>query len=1479
MDFMNETQVEIKEEIAEAVQEEMPALVIYGTTQSSLGAYTDCLGREGNILGFCDLDIAKQGEILEELPVYPVCRLKELDVKRVVLPSEHDNEITRELLAEQGVEEIIPFMLEVELKPYVIYGVGDWGNYAYTDLGAEIDIRFFVDRDKSRQGRDFHGKEVRDPEVLRQHTNIPVIIAVERNSGIKEYLQRMGVKKILYFRRGMSRDEFFRQVKGSKSQNREAVVANYYYEKGTPKVHRPSVEEVLAKLQPYDVISFDIFDTLLLRKVAFPNDVFEKMAIEMSHSDFCRVRKQAEDMARDAKEKETGSREVNLHDIYAVLESYYGIEPGWEDREIELELSLCEANPFMAELYKKLQEAGKTIVLMSDMYLPAKVIGRMLNKSGYSGWEKFYLSNELLMRKGEGTLQQELRKDYAGCAIAHIGDNLQGDVKKTIEAGIAALHWPDVRLDYRPNNLESMGGSLYLATINNHLGTGLWDKDLFYTHGYRVGGILTAGFCQYVDRVAKEKHIDKILFCARDCDIVSKAYKKYWGTVPSEYIEISRYAIFQATVERFLYDFLNRTVLRHAETFRSSLTIREIFQESGFGYLLPALEESDIEQFMFPNSLFDRRKQLRDFLFGQKEAIIAHCKPHAEVAKAYFSEIIGEAKNILIVDIGWTGTCISALKYFLESRFPEQELNVHGALLATSRDRNLVNGFENGTISSFAYSPFENLDQTRFMMPGGKSTKENDLLHMPLEFLFTSESASLLSYVKDEKGEISFIRTAHSPSSSEEIRLMQQGMLDFIGDYLAYAETLGGKLPLINPYVAFNPLTEAIRNKDYIYEVYKNFNYDAFSLPLREDLRPFGDLFDMARNFSAEVEEGKKRILFVTPELPYTGAPRSLLRMCKVARDLGYQPVVWSAKAGPFAREYEKENISLQIVPERELGSKAVKEQMETFAMAVCNTIVTDDYVRALEGKVPLVWYIREATNIPDFCRNKPRRLETLKESRDLCCVSQYAARAIEKYAEYPVRVIHNCVEDEVYMATDYVPGTGEKVRFVQFGTMEYRKGYDVLLSAYLTMPEEYREKAELYFAGGFINSGTSFCSYLFRRMKNVPGVHYLGVVRGEEKKIETLSSMDVVVVASRDESCSLVALEGAMLSKPLIVTENVGAKYMVTEENGSIVETGDVGNLRRAMMDMIDRKDELSAMGKASRRIYEEKASMDSYREDLRDLYGMYTGFYSKLKSGVIVSLTSYPGRLPTLHKCVKSLLEQSLRPEKVLLYLSLDQFPGQEEDLTPELLALREDEAFEIRFVEGDMGPHKKYWYAMQEYPDYPVIVVDDDAVYDYAMVERLMAAYRKYPHCIPCMRTNMIFLNEEGNFRTYRSWRLDDQTLLDIPSYQLLPVGVGGVLYPPHALPKEAFDKEVIEKTCPRADDLWLKFWTTHEGYKAVRPRDFCRYNDIPGTQETALHKTNVRRNENDEAIENIRAYFDECQDGFAGILERIEKDRFC
>ena len=110
--------------------------------------------------------------------------------------------------------------------------------------------------------------------------------------------------------------------------------------------------ELLEQLMPYDVISFDIFDTAIYRKVDMPNDVFTIMAMEIGHGDFVNVRKTAENVARERKEALKGTREVTLAEIYDVLEEDYGINRSIMEQEIDLELMLSTINPYIFQVYK-----------------------------------------------------------------------------------------------------------------------------------------------------------------------------------------------------------------------------------------------------------------------------------------------------------------------------------------------------------------------------------------------------------------------------------------------------------------------------------------------------------------------------------------------------------------------------------------------------------------------------------------------------------------------------------------------------------------------------------------------------------------------------------------------------------------------------------------------------------------------------------------------------------------------------------------------------------------------------------------------------------------------------------------------------------------------------------------------------------------------------------------------------------------------
>lgn len=237
---------------------------------------------------------------------------------------------------------------------------------------------------------------------------------------------------------------------------------------------------------------------------------------------------------------------------------------------------------------------------------------------------------------------------------------------------------------------------------------------------------------------------------------------------------------------------------------------------------------------------------------------------------------------------------------------------------------------------------------------------------------------------------------------------------------------------------------------------------------------------------------------------------------------------------------------------------------------------------------------------------------------------------------------------------------------------------------------------------------------------------------------------------------------------------------------------------------------------------------------------------------SNVIISLTSYPARIDTIHLTIMTLLNQTMKPRKVMLWLAKEQFPNGEKDLPQKLLKLKE-KGLTINFCD-DLKPHKKYYYTMKENFDSYVITVDDDILYPENLVELLMETSDKYPDTVVCTWGHEFVPDENGDVYSADKWEFSrDGTC---PSYSLIPTGVGGVLYPPYCLSEEVFNKDAIKECCLNADDLWLKAMALLNYKKSVRVNRPAKvYFSIFKTQKTGLFYSNALENKNSVAWRKI------------------------
>ena len=203
-----------------------------------------------------------------------------------------------------------------------------------------------------------------------------------------------------------------------------------------------------------------------------------------------------------------------------------------------------------------------------------------------------------------------------------------------------------------------------------------------------------------------------------------------------------------------------------------------------------------------------------------------------------------------------------------------------------------------------------------------------------------------------------------------------------------------------------------------------------------------------------------------------------------------------------------------------------------------------------------------------------------------------------------------------------------------------------------------------------------------------------------------------------------------------------------------------------------------------------------------------------------IIVSVTSYPARIHEVVLAIRTVYRQTMQPDKVILWLGEEKFPNRYNDLPEELLRLVTEKGLEIRWCE-DIGPHTKYFYAFQEYPDALVITIDDDILYPPDRIENLYQCYLRFPKAVSAGRADFVPVSEFEEMPPVTIWPEEVDAWVLQPSMQLYAMGVNCVLYPTVLFSQvlELLDKETIRRVCPYADDLWLKAMQAVAGIPVV------------------------------------------------------------
>ena len=201
------------------------------------------------------------------------------------------------------------------------------------------------------------------------------------------------------------------------------------------------VDSLTNNFASFDILSFDIFDTLITRKIFNPDDVFlliEKYLKEknISIENYVKLRKDAESNVR---KKKNYKGDCTIHEIYDEFRELIGLSKEQvleiKNLEIETELKLCVPRKDSLQLFNNFVNMRKKVILVSDMYLTKDIIEKILHNCGYYGYFDLLISSETGYRKDNRTIWNYIYSKYGNYSIIHFGDNEQSDIHGLADMG------------------------------------------------------------------------------------------------------------------------------------------------------------------------------------------------------------------------------------------------------------------------------------------------------------------------------------------------------------------------------------------------------------------------------------------------------------------------------------------------------------------------------------------------------------------------------------------------------------------------------------------------------------------------------------------------------------------------------------------------------------------------------------------------------------------------------------------------------------------------------------------------------------------------------------------------------------------------------------------------------------------------------------------------------------------------------------
>lgn len=550
-------------------------------------------------------------------------------------------------------------------RKIVLYGLGPETQILLNNLSG-FNIVGLMDNNKKLINKFFFKKKIlSEKNVIKLNPIIIIISKSEKAKIIFSEIKHLKKKNIeIFYKNGNKLIESKRKNISNRS------------------INLPNLDKLKKEILKNEIITFDIFDTLISRNVLNPHDIFSIVEKNVNLKfkkkiNFSLERRRAENECYNQ-----FSHNFNLNQIYSKLEKRLKISRNSlhmiMQEEIKTEIKYSYPKNEIIEIFNFAKKNKKKVSLITDIYLDQLTIKKILKKNNIRNYRYLLVSCELKKNKLKGDIFKYFKHIEPGKEYLHIGDNYKSDVINAKKNGLKTFHISNKQDLFINSSLLSLKNAVTneFDLISQGLLTNkIFDKKNFTFYqktnlpiidnypdlGFIIFGPLLYYYISWIYKKSKNLKAKKILFCAREGYFITQLYKLY-----VKKLKIKKFpeAVYFKTSRRMsVIPSLNNftDIISSFDNHRFFGTARSLL-EKRFGI------NNKIDKKLILNNL-ENRKLFIQFLKKFQNSILKNAQYEKKNYTKYLLSVMNKKEKIIISDQGFNGSVQTSLEKITDIKF------------------------------------------------------------------------------------------------------------------------------------------------------------------------------------------------------------------------------------------------------------------------------------------------------------------------------------------------------------------------------------------------------------------------------------------------------------------------------------------------------------------------------------------------------------------------------------------------------------------------------------------------------------------------------------------------------------------------------------------------------------------------------------------------------------------------------------------